>query len=264
MSRKTHEIAIDPTRKRWKNRNMADWQIHIDGQIHPTTLDAGDLATILGAWSDAVRAAGTRRKFPKEAVRFSVSDIAEGSVGLPLTFQVDDTAELLLEEVRNWVKSRLVDIPRGMRGSIATLRDICHRLNISTWIGSLSGLRAVVEPDDATMPANVAGETTLYGEVVRVGGERPAVRIDTIYGPVTCSDVSEELARSAARQLYQSVRIVGHAEWSAENLELTRFDLTSLEPVFLADPMTTIAELSEKYGDRLSGDSDSILRELRG
>lgn len=58
--------------------------------------------------------------------------------------------------------------------------------------------------------------------------------------------------------------ITGHAEWNAETLQLARFDLTSLEPVFLADPVATISELAEKHGDRLSGDSDAILRELRG
>lgn len=243
---------------------MADCQIHIDGEINPTTLDAGDLATILGAWSDAIRSAGKQRNLPSEAARFSVSGIVDGSVGMPLTFSTSEATELLIGELQNWAKSRLVDIPRGMRGSISTLRNICHRLNVSTWIGSPSGVKAVVEPDDAVIPARVAGETTLYGEVVRTGGEQPAIRIDTIYGTVTCANVSEELARVAAHQLYRSVRITGHAEWNVEDLELAQFDLKTLEPVFLADPITTIAELSEKYGERLSGDSDSILRELRG
>jgi len=243
---------------------MADWQIHIDGDVSPDSLDAGDLAAILGAWADAIRSAGAQRKLPPEIARFSVSNVEEGSVGLSLTFQTRDAAALLVEEVHNWTSSRLLDIPRGIRGSISTLRSVCHRLNVSTWIGSPSGVKAVVEPNDAVVPVQIAGETTLYGEVVRVGGEQPAIRIDTVYGTVTCTNVSEEIARVAARQLYQSVTVTGHAEWNAETLQLAQFDLKSLEPVFLADPMATISELADKYGDRLSGDSDSILRELRG
>jgi hypothetical protein len=242
---------------------MADWQIHIDGDIHPTTLDAGDLATILGAWSKLVSAAARQQQIPSDLVGFSVSSIEPGSLGMPLVFRDFEVPSLLIDEVSRWIKTRLTDIPHGLRGPISTLRGFSARTGLSTWFGSSTGVRVTVEPADMTTDAKISGPTTIYGHVVRVGGDEPAIRIDTAYGSVTCRNISQELAQEAALQLYRDVRVSGYATWDAQKYTLTDFRIDSLTPVHLEEPLAVFAELREQIGDAFKGDSVDILRELR-
>lgn len=243
---------------------MADWQIHIDGDVSPDRLDAGDLATVLSAWSNAVAFVARRQQLPPEMIGFSAASILPGSVEIPLIFHGQGVPALFIDQVLRWIKARLTEIPYGLRGPISTLREFSARTGLIVWIGSPGGTRAVVEPTDLTTDTRISGRTTIYGQVVRVGGDEPSIRIDTAYGAVTCKNVSLELAQEAAHNLYRDVQMTGDATWDAEKLTLSAFDIEFLEPVVADDTLLSFEQLREQYGSAFAGDSRDILRELRG
>lgn len=72
------------------------------------------------------------------------------------------------------------------------------------------------------------GSTNLYGEVQRVGGAIPKVRINLSNREVVSCDISLNLAKALGAKLYSLVEILGEAKWNVETGLVEEFVITNL------------------------------------
>lgn len=81
----------------------------------------------------------------------------------------------------------------------------------------------------------LTGETTLYGEVKRVGGFKPRVVLKTIQGDTIYCDASKALAQELGRRLYTEVGVRGQAKWNMQTLRIDAFIIESVPPLSLPE-----------------------------
>lgn len=93
----------------------------------------------------------------------------------------------------------------------------------------------------------ITGIETLYGRVVRVGGDRPpTVKIDFMgHGPQTVKlkgKDSHDLAKLLGARLYETVHVRGVATWDKETLRLVAFDIESMDKEWHDFSLTQLIE----------------------
>lgn len=132
--------------------------------------------------------------------------------------------------------------------------------------GSVELTPATISPEvPIPEPPIAQGETTVYGEIIRVGGKRSKVQLRLISGDVLTAEVTRPLAKQLASRLYTEVGLEGEAVWGREDLQIVSFRVTRL----LSYEETPITEafqsLSDCGGDAWKGiDLDKYVREVRG
>ena len=93
----------------------------------------------------------------------------------------------------------------------------------------------------------VWGETTIYGEVTRAGGENPKTTIKINDEYTLSFDVSKDIAIKLAANLYKEVGLVGRAKWNKRSYKVLEFKASDV--IILEDqPITkTFEELSNLF-----------------
>jgi len=98
------------------------------------------------------------------------------------------------------------------------------------------------------------GETTIYGKIIRIGGEDPKIhfRINDIDKIIF--DVNEELAKKLSPRLYEFIGLIGKAEWNAEKFNIEKFEITNIvdiEDKSIFETFEDIRGLIGKYWDEI-------------
>jgi hypothetical protein len=97
------------------------------------------------------------------------------------------------------------------------------------------------------------GETTLYGEVQRIGGEkkpRVLIKINNDYN--ISFEVKKSIAIELGAYLYKFVGIIGFAQWDNNTYKILTFTADSILETGQKSLSTTFKELSDYYADNLS------------
>ena len=111
-----------------------------------------------------------------------------------------------------------------------------------TLIASITPATAVAEP------GLVRGQTTLYGQIQRVGGKSPRVMFETITGETIYCETSKQLAQQLGHRLYEFAEITGMASWNPNGWQLEEFQIESFIPSEGKTPEETIIELKRLVG----------------
>lgn len=155
------------------------------------------------------------------------------------------------------------------------LREIVgfnHRHNTETRFWENNGARnllAVVNQNtEVTMPATITGTTTLYGELLRIGGDAPPrARIRFLDGfTKSCAVCSRELAREMARRLYETIGVRGRGKWDVKNMRLREFyieGLTEYRQTSITSAIESLREVTEEHYQSIE-DIDAFVADLRG
>ncbi|MCY4527050.1 MAG: hypothetical protein OXB89_10650 [Anaerolineaceae bacterium] len=132
-----------------------------------------------------------------------------------------------------------------------------------------SNLLAVVR-SDTTLPdtAIITGTTTLYGELLRIGGERTPTAQFRFAGsrPLTCQVKTTELAKEMAERLYKVVGVKGTGKWEAASKRLLAFridELTAYRETSITEAFESLRDISGKYYDEID-DVNAFITDLRG
>lgn len=90
--------------------------------------------------------------------------------------------------------------------------------------GNIELTRATISPE-VPIPESpvVHGETTVYGEIIRVGGKRPKVQLRLVSGEVLTSEISRPFAEQLASRLYTEVGLEGEAIWDTDAIQIVSF-----------------------------------------
>lgn len=111
----------------------------------------------------------------------------------------------------------------------------------------------------------VKGTSTIFGKCIRVGGAEPKVDIRLPNrSRLLHVEVTEEMARSLARNLYDAIAMTGEATWERETWFIVNFKATSVVNIQSGSPLRAFEELGEAVGEKWKGiDVDRFVEELR-
>lgn len=111
----------------------------------------------------------------------------------------------------------------------------------------------------------IYGRTTIYGQILRVGGKKPRVTVETTSGfPIFC-DVSLELAQDLGRRLYEFAEFSGTAAWNPHSWEIRKFHIETFTPSNIKTPEQTMNELRGLVGQYFNDidDVESYVSSIR-
>lgn len=176
---------------------------------------------------------------------------------------------------------RFVDVVNSGDGSSLSARalkrvkefvDLNRTNKTTTEISENSNGRkvlATITPDTTIAgPALISGVTTLYGELLRIGGAsgpRALMRFSNS-PPLSCKVKSTELASEMGERLYETIGVRGKGEWKVGSMEIHEFrieELTKYRQTTLTKAFESLREVAGKYYDEIE-DIDAFVADLRG
>ncbi|HRP36918.1 MAG TPA: hypothetical protein PLS50_03850 [Candidatus Dojkabacteria bacterium] len=113
-----------------------------------------------------------------------------------------------------------------------------------------------------TIPNSVLeGETTIYGKIIRIGGEDPKIHFRINEEEKLIFDIDESLAKKLSPKLYEFIGLVGVAKWNSENFSIENFKLLEIIDIDkrpIIDSFNELQGLIGKHWDEVE-DIDSYL-----
>jgi hypothetical protein len=255
--------------------DTSQFQLCVEGSgVTPATIDVADLVVLLSEFRKAVcLAAGISQEGNEDGGPVvSLVSIEPGSSRLRLAAsQVALAGAMLLTDaVRNETYS---GVPLEARTSLARMSALVVKreweLTLGPESGYAEGVRSATISRDHPVPdpdADVMrGATTIYGRCMRVGGEKPVLRVKLAQTQETISvEVSEELAKELGQHLYEDVAIEGEAIWRVSDWKIEAFRarrVLSYQPAPAAHAFEELATASNGRWDEI--DAGEYVRRLR-
>lgn len=251
-------------------------EFHLDGHLAPKDLSAEDFGAFVTEFEKLINARTEDLNLRDTIlnVKTSVVGIHDGSV-------IADLAPSPKSSVLPIVVTTMSDIVAGRtegwsirsRGIYFNLLTRADRLGIKIRLranneGQISeaAIARIVAPPQLFQ---LKGTTTLYGEVVQLGGKAPKVDIQPIgYSRTVHADATREIVKDLENngRLYQLVALTGEATWDPVTYEITSFTVDRWNTFAPPGAATAMQEMRAKYGKHFDAihDVGAWLTELRG
>lgn len=247
------------------------------GDVSPSKIRSKEIAKLIDAIEDMIASyiVHFNPTVPKEAVVVGLAGLTDKSIGLQFA---PNLTEFTIPAVRNIIESlKKLDfsgIPGGTVNGLKVIRGFTSRHNCEAELSvhgkdtenTDAGAVAFITPETKIVTKTpLEGETVLYGEVVRVGGETPRVRIRTMSGSFVNCTVSAEIAKKIAGRLYTEVGLRGDAVWNPDTLGMEKFHIHSLTDYSETPIDEAFKELRENFGhiyDKIP-DIENLMTEIR-
>ena len=238
--------------------------IRITGEgVRPHLIPASDLAELLIAAEQTVLALASR-EHPEAGDDLVVGlvKVDDASIGFAFTSNQPAVALSTYEELVAAVENRRFrGLPgrslEGLRTLTAFSRD--HQGRTQFWNGGASTPLLDLPADyaiDVPRPDYQRGETVLYGEVERVGGVRPRVRLRVSQREVVYGDISEEQSRVLGARLYSQAALRGLATWDANDGSVVYFRVDEILDYERGSVTDAFKELRRASGDAFDAIED--------
>ncbi len=203
-----------------------------------------------------------------------LSSLTDGSLNLACSSPYKEAGPALREVGNVAEDGDISRLPVEARPPVLKLLKFNHNHNTSTDIREADGQRARLlrfTPDIIiSVPAEsatVTGTTTLYGELLRIGGNPPVARIRFIDDITkSCPVQSTDLAREMATRLYEIIGVRGKGVWEVGSMELRDFkieQITEYRQTSLTKAFESLREVTEKYYVEIE-DVNAFVADLRG
>lgn len=105
----------------------------------------------------------------------------------------------------------------------------------------------------------IKGETTIYGQLIDAGGEKPNVHIKINGDYILIFDTSELNAKKLAQKLYEKVGLTGLATWDADTYEILSFklnDILDYSPGNTSKAINQLKGISSGFWDKFDTNDD--------
>lgn len=247
----------------------------LDGDVHPHTLSVRQLFDLVARLDKIARLqAGSR--LPR-----TPSDV--DGPGLSLVGIEDRCAELrfaAIDPLAESIDAVTAALAMGETEKLAfTAQE--ELFELSTWVTRRAWSLRLWEPNDERVFDVTISEgrpvpkpnsepfdeaTSIFGEIVRVGGKKPKAHIRLLNGSLFQHVVlTAPQAQDLAAALYRHVGLHGVATRHPATAELLRFRVREIQFFDRADFAKAMAELRAVVGDKLDGvDFIEHLKEMRG
>lgn len=203
--------------------------------------------------------------------------VDQGSYVLEFQTQHEnEVAEAYHQVAKAITSSQYEHIPAKSIEAIRAIRTVTRHLNTETEFWESNGQRkrlATITTNTRIEEVNLAarGTTTLYGTVVRVGGEDPPrAKLRLLDGTELNCRITQRnalrIARELGARLYDRVGIRGVATWEMSTMVLQDFFIEEVLEYSHRDIEQAFASLSEVAGPHLEriSDFDAFMADVRG
>lgn len=234
--------------------NQSHLEIHItgDGAI-PGNVRAKDLAEILGAMEEMLADYVVRNnpEVKLDDVYLGLKKIEHGSIGLLFIPTVPHLIYPAWQEISSSIENGTVSqLPKKTRECIGRLRKVVSKRNYNAEVSVKNGgeehradINSGLEIPDAQP---LRGETTIYGQIVRVGGKEPKVVVEMIDNSlIYCKAINTRIVKEAGTRLYTEAGLFGIAEWDVDIIKIEDFtiiDFTDYEETPVYDGFQSLSE----------------------
>ncbi len=217
-------------------REVAKLKIEGEG-VTPRTLRLSDLIAFLEKVEKAIvsiiKSKVVDEDIKDEDIIISLIGIEESSVAL----KIDSPDQEIFHKAYDEFTSSIVDrdfkrLPANAEKNIREIIKLARRRNWRVEFYRDRNLpSAVITPQTElfTIEETWSGETTLYGQVERVGGREPKVRVRLIDGETITIDTNIEIAKELGRKLYSEVALEGEAIWNKLG-QIVHFKINRIVP----------------------------------
>lgn len=241
--------------------------------LSPEKVRAGKLAEILQAVEDLIAAvvAQEHAQLTRESLVISLLSIEAGSIGLHFDSQLPEVVVPAFTRVAASIQNHQLEaLPSASFPPFDTLLRFLRQYKAQADFAVLNGreetLATLTHDFTLPRPSYVTGETTLYGEIVRVGGVEPKVEIKTTIGKTLYCPFEKSLAPQLGARLYKVSGLRGQAKWNLATREIEEFlvtDITHYEDTPITEAFDQLSELAGKYYEDIT-DVNAYLAKLRG
>lgn len=249
-------------------------EINLTGEgIRPGSIRSKDIAQVITSVEDMIAAmlAHDNPNINKDDVIIGLSSISRGSLALGFDTPLSGLATVAYERIIDAINREIFDrLPSAAISAIEELAKVSRRCNTEIELQSkdeTTHLIAIITPETRVTPATyITEKTVLYGEVSRVGGDEPKVRIKFIDGTALSCPISKQLALQLASRLYDIVAMRGVAKWRVSDLILEEFTIEQILPYCHQSARKSFTALRElgigKYFNDIT-DVPDYIRKLR-
>lgn len=249
-------------------------ELKITGQdIKPENLPLKELVDVLSNFEDSIVATVLRdhSDLNRKDIVISLVNIHSGSIGLDILPQLPEYVLPAYREItQSFNSDDFSNLPHPAIESLRELTAFSRRRQVEITFSSQNGQRtelARITPTTliAALPS-FSGQTTLYGYVLRVGGEKPKVMLRLPDEQSFSCETTKDIAKKLANNLYSWVGLDGIAEWSADHLKLTRFTIHSITSYRDSSAAEAFSDLSHAFAEYYQDihDIEQYVADLRG
>ncbi len=249
-------------------------EIHFVGKnISPENIRIGEIAVILDAIENVLLSvvAQEHEGLTKENLTIGLHSVNAGSLGLQFTSKLPEVVTPAFEQVAVSIRNKTIEtIPfesiKHFEKILSFVKSHQAQADFIVINGKSKNLATLTVDFELPKPGFISGETTIYGEIVRVGGVEPKVEVKTISGQTLYCPFEFELASQLGALLYQLVGLDGDARWNTQNFEIEDFRVTGISDFRNTPLLEAFQSLSEVAGIYYSDldDVTSYIADLRG
>lgn len=217
------------------NQDSSYVAIHIDGpNVTPESVSLGDLVSLLSSVEAIVRE--LVGEDAKHDLVLSLPLVERGSSVYKLWTNHPEETRFAIQEVEAALAANdVASLPVRVQKHLRELSHLAERYNgIVEMYPDPSNKKIVarIHPPGSQQPTPLllSGQTTIYGQLVRVGGSEPKARLELTTGEVISCRVSRELAKLLGPRLYERIGLVGTATWDTTDWRIVSFVAHELLP----------------------------------
>jgi hypothetical protein len=240
--------------------------------MSPGKVRSKEIAEVIESVEDMIASVVIRDhpELRKETIVIGLKSIRQGSIGLEFS---PNLVELTLPATRRLTKSIAENdfgiLPSSAINSLRKLSAFTRRYQCNaeffTQNGNLESLAILTPETQIPDIYPLSGETTIHGEITRVGGAEPKIQFKTLDNQIIYCSTSKAIAKKAGAKLYTRVELRGLAEWNSETFEIENFhaiDIADYQQTSLSDAFGELANLIGDSFDNIK-DVDRFVSEIR-
>jgi hypothetical protein len=259
-------------------KTMADnlFEIRLAGKgIAPGTVKSRDLAEIIASIEDMVAAVinQDRPDIGKDQIIVGLSDITEGTLRLHFSSPVAGIVFPAYLKITSSINGQnFHQLPTSSVESLRKLTAFSRKRNCNLEFRTQNGKAhtldtlAIITPNTLIEPDPIiTGNTTIYGEIIRVGGVKSRVLVRLANGKIIRCEFQRGIARRLGERLYTWVGLEGVAKWNAREYSIEEFTVTDLlefESGSVVEAFSALKQLAGHYFNDID-DPDDYVNEMR-
>lgn len=229
----------------------------VGSDISPAKVRASELAKIIESVEEMIASVIVRDhpKITKESIVVGLINIEQGSVKLDFIPDLYEQGMSAFQEIGQAINSKnFSKLPKDSIRSLNLISSFTKKYNCAGELRSRTSDNvplAVITSEIKIEPDSILkGQTTLYGNVIRVGGKTPKIMLETIEGLTIFCDIDQNLAIHLGNKLYKAVGLKGTASWNSRDFSIESFrieSITDYEEISLSKSINELSKLAGKY-----------------
>lgn len=201
-----------------------------------------------------------------------LSSVQSGSLHAGFESKYEEVVQAWCEVSRSIENKDYSSLPAKATDELGSIEKFNRKYNTDTefWLnnGSRKHLATITADAGLPEPHFVYGTTTLYGKLLRIGGDsRPTALLNLKKDhSLTCRVATTELASNMAHRLYEVIGVRGNAKWNVAEYKPVEFTVNSLMDYQQTSILQAMESLGKVAGEYYRGieDINEFVADLRG